>query len=122
MANDGSSPSTGILLPFERTAMHGGEMPDGLTGSEQKLFLSLRMLYRQNDMGVVSRDAAVMEKKKLMQAFEVDRFRDECGKHSVELWKAAEAGANAYGHERTLENADMVIEAIYGVKKKGAAT
>lgn len=109
---------SGVVFEFEPAAIAGHEMPTGLTGPEQRLFLSLRMLYHQRRAGIIDRDTAVREKKKLVRAFDYEKFQDKCGKHSVALWKAAEGGANAYGRDRTLENADRVMEAIYGVKRK----
>ena len=38
---------TGIVLQWEKDAMAGLEMPDGLSYPDQILYLELRMLYNQ---------------------------------------------------------------------------
>lgn len=112
MTND----STGIVLPFESAAIAGCEMPGGLTSAEQRLFLSLRMLYHQKRTGIISRETAVLEKKKLLKTFELDKFRDKCGAHTVSLWKNIEEAGSLYGRERTLEHADRFYRTVYGLK------
>lgn len=67
--NDGS---TGITFPFEQIAISGGEMPDGLTGPEQRFFLGLRALYHQKRVGIITRETAVAEKKKLVHTYSKD--------------------------------------------------
>lgn len=67
-----NSDSTGITLPFEQVAISGGKMPDGLTGPEQRLFLGLRALYHQKQVGIITREVAVAEKKKLVHTYSKD--------------------------------------------------
>ena len=67
-----SDNSTGITFPFEKIAISGGEMPDGLTGPEQRLFLGLRALYHQKRVGIITREVAVAEKKKLVHTYSRD--------------------------------------------------
>lgn len=112
MTND----STGIVLPFEPAAIAGHEMPDGLTGPEQRLFLALRSLYHQKRTGIIDRETAVLEKKKLLKTFELDKFRDKCGAHTVSLWKNIEEAGSLYGRDRTLEHADRFYRTVYGLK------
>lgn len=119
---DGSQ-GTGVVFEFERAAMNGGGMPDGLSSKEQLLFLELRSLYRQCRMGVISRETGAAEKKKLIVAYEDLRKTEErqeaLARHCSDLWKSVECAASDYRKARTLENADRVMEAIYGVKPPG---
>ena len=46
---------TGIVLPWEKDAMAGLEMPNGLSYPDQILYLELRMLYHQYYQKVIVR-------------------------------------------------------------------
>jgi hypothetical protein len=94
-------------------------MPGGLSLEDQLCFQALTLLYRRYRSGGVSKAAGAEEARKIRSACQARKnaaaFREKCGKHSVRLWRAVEGAANAYQRERTLENADRMIEAIYGV-------
>ena len=62
--------STGVTLPYEKIAMAGGEMPDGLEYPDQILFLALRMLYDQFKKGIVDKATATREKKQLLEEYQ----------------------------------------------------
>lgn len=93
-------------------------MPDGLTRKEQDLFLALRELYHQCHIGLITREAGVADKKKLLLSFEREKktetFHSKLAKHCAELWKNVECAAADYRKDRTLENADRIMAAIYG--------
>lgn len=72
-----SEGGTGVTFPFEQVAIAGGEMPDGLTGPEQRLFLGLRALYRQKRIGIITLEVAVAEKKKLVHIYNKDMADSE---------------------------------------------
>lgn len=75
------SQGTGVVFDFEQIAISGGEMPDGLTGPEQRLFLGLRALYHQKRVGIITREVAVTEKKKLVHNYSKDAADSEvCGR------------------------------------------
>jgi hypothetical protein len=106
-------------LPYERAALNGEPMPDGLTLEDQLCFQALALLYRRYRAGSVSKNVGAEEAWKIRSSCQVRKealaFERKCNSHSVRLWKAVEGAANAYQKERTLENADRMIEAIYGV-------
>lgn len=58
------SKTTGVTFPYEREAMNGNEMPNGLEYPDQVLYLCFRKLYAQLRQGIIGRDTAVLEKKK----------------------------------------------------------
>lgn len=105
--------------PYERAAMRGDEMPDSLDIVDQLNFLCLRSLYAQNRAGIIDRTVGSAEKAKLRRQrdFWEQRlfFREKLAKHCVEMFQAVEAAANAYAKDRTLENADRLYRAVYGV-------
>lgn len=89
-------------------------MPDGLPYPDQILYLSLRMLYDQYKKGIVGRDMAAREKRKLLAEHECLKYRERMGEHWVELIKRTDIARCEYRKNRTLENADKLIRAIDG--------
>ena len=112
----GMADETGIVLPWEKDAMAGLEMPDGLSYTDQILYLELRMLYNQYYKKVIDRDTATKEKKKLLDEYRVNQFREELGKQWVEVIRLTDLARCDYKKNRTLENADRLIEIIEGKK------
>lgn len=106
--------TTGVTFPWERKAMNGEEMPDNLEYPDQILYLELRSLYDHVRRGIITRDTAIIEKKKLLDQYRLYKFNDEVGKSWVASIKATEFARAAYRKERTLENADKLLAAIEG--------
>ncbi len=102
-------------LPYERIAMAGGEMPDGLEWFDRTLFLQLRMLYHQFKMGLVDRETASREKRKLLKDRDFQLFQDNFTKDIAKKIVETDAARIAYRKNRTLENADAIILAFEGV-------
>ena len=106
-------------LPYERQAMKGEPMPDGLDLADQLCFQALSTLYKRFYSGRITReqgehDARLIRRKRDENVKSIE-FGEKCRSHAVTLWKNIEQSANAYQNNRTLENADKLIEAIYGV-------
>lgn len=108
---------------YESAAWDGMEMPDGLDAVDQWMFLSLRLLYQSFRKGIISRDQGNIEKGKL--AHEMTKLenkfkiRERVVQASVEMTVAVESASNAYAKERTLENADRLYKALYGMVPSG---
>lgn len=109
-----SEMSSGVVLPWEQAAIRGEELPDGLSYPDQILYLSLRMLYAQKRSGIIDRDTAVIEKKKLLDEYRLNQFREQIGEEWVEQIKLTEIARAEYRKNRTLENADKLVEIIEG--------
>lgn len=107
---------TGIVLPWEKDAMAGLEMPDGLSYPDQILYLELRMLYRQYFQKVIDRETAIKEKKKLLDEYRCYQYREEMGNHWVEIIRLTDLARCDYKKNRTIENADRLVEIIEGRK------
>ena len=107
---------TGIVLPWERDAMAGLEMPGGLSYPDQILYLSLRMLYAQYFKKIIDKETATKEKKKLLDEYRCYQYREEMGNHWVEIIRLTDLARCDYKKNRTLENADRLIEIIEGKK------
>ena len=99
---------------LERQAKDGNEMPDGLEYPEQVLFLCFRMLYAQLRQGIIDRNTAIREKKKLLKEYESYKFVDQMGKQWVQIIKDTEMARSEYRKSRTIENADKLLIAIDG--------
>ena len=105
---------TRIVLPWEKDAMAGLEMPNGLSYPDQILYLELRMLYHQYYQKVIDRDTATKEKKKLLDEYRVNQFREEMGKQWVEVTRLTELARADYRKNPCHENAMKLIEIIEG--------
>ena len=107
---------TGIVLPWEKDAMAGLEMPDGLSYPDQILYLELRMLYNQYYKKVIDRDTATKEKKKLLDEYRIYKFQYELGNQCVETIRLTELARADYRKNPCHENAMKLIEIIEGRK------
>ena len=103
---------------LERLAKDGSEIPDGLEYPDQLMFLSLRLLYAQLRLGIIDRDAAIRDKKRLLLEYESYLFQNEMGKEWVQVIKNTELARAEYMKNRTLENADKLMDSICRVKRK----
>lgn len=101
-------------LHYERIAMAGGKMPDGLEWFDQKIFLSLRMLYSQYKNGIIDRETAKREKCELLRDYELNKGMHEFTQDIAKKIMETEQARQAYRKNRTLENADAIILAFEG--------
>ena len=105
---------TRIVLPWEKDAMAGLEMPNGLSYPDQILYMELRMLYNQYYQKVIDRETATKEKKKLLDEYKVYQFREELEKQWVENIRLTELARSDYRKNPCHENAMKLIEIIEG--------
>lgn len=107
---------------YEKPAARGDPMPDGLSLAEQQTYQAIRYLYAVYRAKRITQEQAAKEKatilRKLRIAQEKEALMDKAHQRAIKMWKDLETATNRYGKERTLENADKLIEAIYGVKLK----
>lgn len=108
---------TGVVLPYEKDAMAGLEMPDGLSYPDQILYLGLRMLYRQYYQKIIGRETAVREKKKMIEQYKDLKFREKMGDHWVEIIRLTECAASEYRQNPCHENAMKLIRILEGRKQ-----
>lgn len=102
-------------LPYERIAMACGEMPDDLEWYDRQMFLMLRTLYWQYKQGIVDRETASREKRKLLKDRDFHLFQDNFTKDIAKKIMDTDAARAEYRKNRTLENADAIILAFEGV-------
>lgn len=100
-------------LPYERAAMKGEQMPEGLDFADVQMFQALSALYRRFYNKEMSREAAAKEKKDLIFAYTDLKRSVEMFKKVAQLWPRAEASATAFRKDPTLENGVRFYNAVY---------
>lgn len=108
-----------LELPYEKIAMAGGEMPNGLEYPDQILFLELRLLYDSYKRKLIDRDAATQEKVELLRTYEAHKIVDRMGKEWVDQIKRTELARAEYRKDKTIENADKLLACVEGGKYYG---
>ena len=103
-----------LELPYEKAAMAGGEMPNGLEYPDQILFLELRLLYDSYRRKLIDRETATREKVELLKKYEAHKIVDKMGKEWVEQIKRTELARAAYRKNKTIENADKLLACVEG--------
>ena len=98
-------------------------VPSGkLSLSETLLWYRLRDLYRSFSQGSISKENAAVEKQKIVKQYNADKQTQETAERYIayhaKLWRNIEVAHMAYRQNKTIENADKFIEAVYGVKMK----
>lgn len=108
--------STNVTLPYEKTAMNGEDMPDGLEYPDQILFLQLRMLYEQLKRGVVDRETALQEKKQLLTEYQAHQLNWKMCDKWCETIRNTELARAEFRKNPSLEAAEKLVAAIEGRK------
>lgn len=103
-----------LELPYEKIAMSGGEMPNGLEYPDQILFLELRLLYDSYKRKLIDRDAATQEKVELLRTYEAHKIVDRMGKVWVDQIRRTELARAEYRKNKTIENADKLLACVEG--------
>lgn len=108
-----------LELPYEKIAMAGGEIPNGLEYPDQILFLELRLLYDSYKRKLIDRDTATREKVELLRTYEAHKIVDNMGKEWVDQIKRTELARSEYRKDKTIENADKLLACVEGGKYYG---
>ena len=94
--------------------------PDGMTYVDWLLWYMLRDIYRDFKSGKLDAQKGAERKQHSLSIWEKETLRisqlNELADRAGQLWKRVEMAANAYQTDRTLQNADALIHAIYGVR------
>lgn len=110
--------SADYAFPWERKAQAGEEMPDSLSLEEQLAYQALALLYARFRLKQIDRATGSAEKGKIGYELE-HRTRQADMRHRLLEWhtkltKDIEAAANAYRKNRTIENADRLVDILDG--------
>lgn len=103
------------VLPYEKQAMHGEPMPDGLTFPDQIMFQALSLLYTRYRLKSITREQAQAEKRQLLREHETIKFKWSMADRWTEAIKATDLARCEYRKNKTLENADNLVRCIDGV-------
>ena len=98
-------------------------MPDiDMTCPERCLWYALRDVYRQYRSGEITVAQGDAAKHKAIRQYEIDAGilaeAHRIIRHHAAMWMEIELAASAYSMNRTLQNADAFISAVYGVQMK----
>ena len=107
---------------LEDLAFKGAPMPDLQSQAQVLLFLSFRDLYDFAKRSGMSREQGKREKAQIVAAYKINKFLEEMQEETNEMWKNIEIAASEYRKAPSVELADKVLEAIYGVKRKEPLT
>ena len=108
-----------LELPYEKIAMSGGEMPEGMEYPDQILFLELRLLYDSYKRKLIDRDTATQEKVELLRTYEAHKIVERMGKVWVDQIRRTELARAEYRKDKTIENADKLLACVEGGKCYG---
>lgn len=103
-----------IVLPYEKQAQRGDEMPSGLNYPDQLMYQALALLYARYRINSITRDQAAAEKKKLLENYRIYKLQWDMGDEWTRIIKATELARAEYRKNRTLENADILLRSIEG--------
>lgn len=98
------------------------DMPDKpMTCPERCLWYALRDVYRRFSNGDITKEKGDSEKNRALRQFDQDRMKLDLAEKIIQrdsaMWAEIEIAGYTFQMDRTLENADAFISAVYGVKR-----
>lgn len=100
-------------------AAKGERPPDGLNATDWLLWYMLRDIYRDFKFGKLDAEKGAERKNEALAIWERENFNREQDKdainRAVDLWNRVELAGSEYRQNRTIENADKLMEAIYHI-------
>lgn len=116
-----SSPGPGYAFPWEREAMQGAEMPDGLPLCDQMAYLSLRTLYHDYHERRLDRATASAEKQRIVSAWrrakDAAEFQRKLAFFSARVFRDTEAAKTAVRKDPSPENAVRLCNVMDGLER-----
>lgn len=106
---------------LEDIAFNGGPMPALKSQAQYVLFQAFRNLYDYAKRSQMPMEQGRREKAQIMENYRINLFLEEQLEQTNKMWKAIELTSAAYAKDPSVETADKLYEAIYRVKRKGAA-
>lgn len=116
-----SAPESGYAFPWEREAMRGAEMPDGLPMHDQMAYISLRTLYHDYHEKRLDRAAASAEKRRIFgawdQAKRTAEFERKLASFRARVCKDTERAEAAVRRNPSPENAIRLCNVLAGLER-----
>ena len=115
------APESGYAFPWEREAMRGAEMPDGLSIHDQMAYTSLRTLYHDFHEKRLSREMASAEKRRILAAWDKAKrtaeFDHKLTFFHARLYKDTELAKTAVRKDPCPENALRLCNVLDGLEQ-----
>ncbi len=117
-----SVPESGhYAFPWEREAMRGAEMPDGLSLHDQMAYISLRTLYHDYHEKRMDRPTASAEKRRIIGAWDrakrTAEFESRLALFHARLYKDTEGAKAAVRKDPGPENAIRLCNVLDGLER-----
>ena len=101
---------------FEREAMQGKPIPQGLDIADSCLYVALKNLYAMYRNKLISRKDATEEKRKLVYNWTTDKAKLEfLNRDSESLKNKIDAASEEYKNNPCIETADKLYAAFYNL-------
>ena len=101
---------------FERQAMDGKPVPQGLDIADSCIYIALKNLYAMYRNKLISRKDAAEEKKRLIYNWTTDKSKIEfLNRDSEELRDKIGVASEDYKENPCIENADKLYAAFYNL-------
>ena len=99
------------------------QIPDGnLPAAECLLWYMLRDIYDRYRNNIITQETGEAEKQKALQRYQENKAKAETAesflRFNAKMWQLTEQARSNYRLNRTLENADALVEAWDGAKAK----
>ena len=103
-------------FPFERQAMKGEPIPQGLDIADSCLYIALKNLYAMYRRELISRKDATEEKRRLIYNWTTDKSKIEfLNRDSEALRDKIGTASEEYKNNPCIENADKLYAAFYNL-------
>ena len=108
--------STMTEFTFEREAMQGKPLPQGLDIADSCLYVALKNLYAMYQNKLISRKDATEEKRRLIYNWTTDKAKLEfLNRDSESLKNKIDAASEEYKNNPCVETADKLYAAFYNL-------
>ena len=108
--------STMTEFTFEREAMQGKPLPQGLDIADSCLYVALKNLYAMYQNKLISRKEATEEKRRLVYNWTTDKAKiDFLNRDSETLRDKIGAASEEYKNNPCVETADKLYAAFYNL-------
>lgn len=116
-----SAPEAGYAFPWEREAMKGEELPDGLSLHDQMAYVSLRTLYHDYYEKRLDRGTASLEKRRIFGAWDkakrTTEFERDLAFFHARVIKDTEGAKTAVLKDPSPENAVRLCRVLDGLER-----
>lgn len=102
------------LEELDELAFQNKPIPEPLGRAERRYFLQMRSIYTAASMGVIDARRGSEEKRVARQDYENEIADFEFLTYSGKRWAKIEEAGRRYRKNKTIENADAFMDAVYG--------